>query len=47
VARAEVIVGPVSTTLTLLEKRLTMKDLDRRIAVLPMMDWSDEIGSSC
>jgi hypothetical protein len=42
---AAMTVGTVWTTLTLLEKRLTMKDLDRRVSVAPMMDWSDEVGS--
>lgn len=30
-----------STTLTLLQKQLVMNDLDRRVSVAPMMDWSD------
>ena len=31
----------LSTTLTLVKKRWIMKDLDHRISVAPMMDWSD------
>jgi hypothetical protein len=34
-------VGAVSTTLTPSEKCLTMKDLDRRVSVAPMMDYTD------
>jgi hypothetical protein len=29
-----------------LEKRFIMKELDRRVSVAPMMDWSDEAGLS-
>jgi hypothetical protein len=35
----------VSTTLMFGEKSLAMKDLDRRVSVAPMMDWSDDRGS--
>jgi hypothetical protein len=34
-------VGAVSTTLMLFEKSLPMKELDRRVSVAPMMDYSD------